>query len=153
MTAPKRKPALSSSQIAFSFDPPVRPRAVAGMAGIERRVSAAVAMILKDSADSRHVIAARMSEMMDEEISHFMLDGYASEARDRVNISVGRFLALIAATNRQDMLDALVREAGAAVLIGEEIQLALLGDLDTRINDLIDQRERLRASVKPMGRN
>jgi hypothetical protein len=68
-----------------------------------------------------------MSDLLDEEVTRFMLDAYASEAREGHNISASRFLALIAVTNRHDILDHILRRIGAAVLVGAEIATARVG--------------------------
>jgi hypothetical protein len=82
-----------------------------------------------------------MSELLDEDVSRWMLDAYASEARDNHNISADRFLALIAVTNRFDILDAAVRRIGAALLVGDEITTAELGNIDRQIAALKTRRK------------
>ena len=151
-----RRSALSIDQLGFTFDPPSPARAEADLAGIDRMVAATVSRALKDDRRSRDEVAGAMASLLGEDCSRFMLDGYASEARDNFNISVGRFLALIAATERFDLLDRLTRRVGASVLVGEEIALADVADLECRIRDmtavLVDKRKRLKASTQRRGK-
>src|SRR3546814_18590526 len=98
----KRRPSFDISQMGFTFDPPEPARGEAALAGLERQVSAAVGLILKEDLRSRAEIAGAMSALLAERVSPGMLDGYSSEARDQHNTSFARFLALIAATDRHD---------------------------------------------------
>lgn len=148
----KRRPSLDADQLGFTFDVPVLPHGAAALAGLDRKVAAAVGMALKDDLRSREVIAAEMSSMLGEEVTRWMLDGYSSEARETVNISFHRFLALIATCNRHDLLDRLLREIGAAAIVGEELMLARLGDIETNIKRLRDEHRVLMASAKPIQR-
>lgn len=148
----KRRPALSIEQLGFTFDAPLVPHRAADLAGLEAQVAAAVGYALKDDVRSREEVAGAMSALLGDEVSRWMLDGYASEGRGKVNISFARFLALIAVTNRHDLLDALARKIGAAVLIGEEIHLARMGDLETRIAAMGAELKALKKEAIPMGR-
>lgn len=148
----KRQPSLETSQLGFTFDVPVLARGPAALAGLDRKVAAAIGMALKDDLRSREEIAAAMSSMLGEDVSRWMLDGYSSEARGDVNISFHRFLALVAVCNRHDLLDRLLREIGAAAIVGEEMLLARLGDIDTNIQRLQDEKKSLMKTAKPLQR-
>lgn len=123
-------------QIAFAFDPPQPANQPAALAGFERRVSRAVGTILNSDSRSREVIAAEMSVLLDEEVSRAMLDAYASPARDGHKVIMSRFLALVAVCGRHDVLDGLLREIGAAVLVGEEVHTARIGHIGRQIAQL-----------------
>lgn len=125
----KRRPALDSSQLGFTFDPPVPARREADLAGLDRVIAAGVARALKEDPRSRDEVAGAVSALLAEGVSRMMLDAYASEARDQHNISAGRFLALVAVTKRFDILDAVLRRIGAAALVGEELHVARVGHL------------------------
>lgn len=141
----KRAERFNPDQIGFDFDLPARSTALASLAGLERQISQGVSDILHGSARSRTVIAAEMSDLLDEEVSRPMLDAYASPAREGHKVPLSRFLALIAVTNRHDVLDRLVRQIGGAVLVGEEIHTAQLGDIDQRIEALKAERRAIAA--------
>ena len=137
----KRRPSLDPAQLGFTFEPPVPATNAADLAGFDRFIAAGVGRALKEAGRSRFEIALAMSELLDEEVSKWMLDAYASEARDNHNISADRFLALIAVTNRFDILDATVRKVGAALLVGDEIRTAELGNIDRQIAALRVRRK------------
>lgn len=148
----KRRPALHREQLAFTFEAPLPARGEADLAGLDRVVASAVSHMLRDDGRSRYEVAGAMSALLDEEVSKAMLDGYAAEARGDFNISVHRLFALVAVTERFDVLDALMRRIGAAVLVGEEIRTAQLGHLDRQIADLKAQKRTLEAATKPITR-
>ncbi len=148
----KRRSSLPADQLIFSFDAPVAARDAASLAGLDRMVAAATARVLTEDERNRHEIAGQMSALLDETVSKAMLDGYAAEAREDHNISVHRFLALIAVTDRHDVLDALVRRIGGAVLVGEEIRTAQLGHIDRQIAELRERRRALETTTRPINR-
>lgn len=145
----KRRPSIPAGQFAFSFDPPAPARAEAALAGLDREVSATVALILKEDDRDRYAIAADMSRLLDDEITKPMLDGYASEARETFNIPFVRMLALVQATDRYDLLDRLVRRIGAALLVGDEIRTAEIGNIDRQIQKLKERRRAIE-SIAPV---
>lgn len=148
----KRKSALDVSQLGFTFDPPIPASQAADLAGIDRVIAASVATGLRDDPRSRPEIAGAMSALLDEEVTRFMLDAYASEARDGHNISAGRFLAFIAVTKRHDLFDHVVRRIGAALLVGEEIHTARAGNLRCRISELQAELRSVEKHARPIGR-
>lgn len=149
----KRRFSLSSDQLVFTFDAPSAPScAEAGLVGLDRMVAACVSRALREDGRSRYDLAGQMSAMLDEDVSKAMLDGYAAEARGDFNISVHRFLALIAVSKRYDILDALTRKVGAAVLVGAEIHTAQLGHIDRQIAELRAQRKQIESEAHPIQR-
>lgn len=116
-------------------------------ARIARTVSEAL------SGRDRGVVAAQMSSLLAEEVSKLMLDAYASPARDGHNISFTRMCALIAATNRFDLLDRELRTIGAAVLVGDEIYTAEIGQIDSEITKLQQRRKDLARMTPTIKRN
>lgn len=149
----KRRSSLDANQLGFTFEPPTAARSVAGLAGLDRVVAASVARALKeDSRGSRYEVAGAISALLDEPVTKLMLDAYASEARDAHNISFARGLALFAATERFDLLDALVRRIGAALLVGEEIHTARLGHLRAQQRELNAEIKKMEQATTPIAR-
>lgn len=148
----KRRPAFSADQLAFTFDVPQIQRHEGALAGLSRVVSSAVARIIKEDGRGRPELAGALSEILDEPIDKMTLDGWASEARDRFNIPFYRLLALVAVTDRVDVLDALLREIGVAAIFGEEIITAQLGHLDRQIAALRDRKKQIEQRARPIRR-
>lgn len=147
------KAKASPDQIAFAFDAPKPATLPAALAGLEKQISRTVGTILASDPRSREVIAAEMSVLLDEEVTRWMLDAYASPARAEHKVPMSRFLALVAVTERHDLLDPLVREIGAAVLIGEEVHTARIGHIDRQIAALQAEVKALKKGGAPMIRN
>lgn len=138
----KRRPSIPAGQFQFTFDEPAPARAPSSLAGLDREIAATVALILKEDERSRFEIAGKVSELLGDEVSKSMMDAYASEAKENHSISAARLLALIAATDRHDLFDRLVRHIGAALLVGDEIRTAEIGHIQRQMAQL---KERLRA--------
>jgi hypothetical protein len=147
-----RRKVASINQFAFTFEAPQPATNAADLAGLDRVIAKSVAKALRGDDRSRVEIAGAMSELLDEEVTRFMLDAYASEAREEHNISASRFLALIAVTNRHDILDHILRRIGAAVLVGAEIATARAGHLRCTIDRLRDELKQVERQARPIGR-
>lgn len=148
----KRRPALDAAQMAFTFAVPAMPRQDGELAGLGRFISSGVARMLKEDARSREEIAGHMSALLGETVTRWMLDAYASEARAEHSVSAERLLALVVATARYDVLDAIVRRTGAAVLVGDEVEAARLGHLMAQQRSLAAQIAAARARATPIAR-
>jgi hypothetical protein len=151
----KPRPAASADQMKLAFggfEAPSPARHDAALAGLERTIAAGVARALKEDPRSRAEVAGAVSSLMDEDVSRWMLDAYASEARDTHSISAGRFLALMAATERFDILDAILTRVGARVLVGDEVHTARLGHLEARMRELQSEIAAVKRVAKPMRR-
>ncbi|WP_448660330.1 hypothetical protein ACPVPU_07410 [Sphingomonas sp. CJ99] len=146
------KARAQTEQIAFCFEPPKAATLPAALAGLEQRICSAVGVILASDSRPREVIAAEMSVKLGEDISRAMLDAYSSPARLEHKVPMSRFWALIAVTDRHDILDQLLREIGAAALVGEEIHTARLGHIDRHIAALKAERAKI-ADSAPMIRS
>lgn len=148
----KRRPSIDVSQLGFTFDPPVLAMGDADLAGLDRVIAASVAYALKDEPRSRFEVAGAMSALLDEQVTKLMLDAYASEAREGHNISAARLFALIAATQRFDLLDAIMRRIGAALLVGDELITARLGHLKAQQRALTAEIRKIEQAATPIER-
>lgn len=134
---PKAK--IIPGQLGFDFTSPVPAKGAGDLAGLERTINEMVGSALNSDPRPREVIAAEMSVLLDDHVSRAMLDAYASPARTEHKVPFSRLCALLVVTNRQDLLDSVARKIGAAVLVGDEVKTARMGQLQQRIN--ADQAE------------
>ncbi|CAN5454008.1 hypothetical protein BH09PSE4_BH09PSE4_13890 [soil metagenome] len=150
---PKRCRATDPRQIdLFTASRPLS--GIAAHAGGEAWVSGEVAEILKADSRSREEIAGAMSAAAGEEITRYMLDAYASPARDGHNISFARAIVLMAVTEQCALIEEAVHRLGGRVLWGEEIHAARLGHLQAQRARLdIEIRTLLRGGAQPIERN
>lgn len=147
----RRRASLEDSQLAFTFTTPPVARHEGDLAGLGRMIASGVSRMLREDRRSRFEIAGHVSGMLGDEVSKPMLDAYASEARDHHNISAERWLALIAATERFDILDATLARVGARALVGEEMTTARLGHLMAAKRDIEAQIRALGPQAQPLG--
>ncbi|EGF92455.1 hypothetical protein ABI_08910 [Asticcacaulis biprosthecium C19] len=122
------------------------------LAEIERRVASAVSLAMQSDPRTRLELAADVSALLGEDgdkaISVAMLNAYASEARTTHNISFGRALALFAATQRFDILNALINEIGVQIVTAEQLLTLELGDAQLKLSRLT-KRARFLAQIAP----
>jgi hypothetical protein len=121
------------NQLPFDFVAPAPAKGVAELAGLERQINALVGTVLASDGRPREVIAAEMSVLLDDTVSKAMLDAYSSPARPDHKVPASRLLALLVVTDRQDLLDPIMRKIGAALLVGEEVKTARMGHLQQMI--------------------
>jgi hypothetical protein len=81
-------------------------------ATLSARMSRAVAQCLKDSSLSREKIAAEMASFLGEDVPVSVLNAYASQAKDKHQISAVRLLALAVVTKDEALINALLGAAG-----------------------------------------
>lgn len=149
---PKRQPAFDPAQPDLDFTP--RPaRASDGMlSGLDRQVASAVGRVLKDEDRDRYDVAAAMSRVLDADVSKSMLDKYSSESSEEHNISFGRFLALIAATRRYDVLRPFLHRIGCDLVEGEEVLTVELGHVSAQIERLQARQRQLKKAAPAIQR-
>lgn len=145
---PKAKP--HPNQLPFDFAAPAPSKGVAELAGLERQIAELVGRVLASDPRSREEIAGAMSAVLDDQVSKAMLDAYASGARPDHKVPASRLFALLVVTDRQDLLDPIMRKLGAALLVGDEVKTARLGQVETLIQQLQDERRRLRNDATPI---
>ncbi len=155
MSRNKRKPSFDARQGELLFEIPAPAHRDGLLEGLDRRVSSAVANILNDAkahGHSRFQVASGMSELLDDDVSKGTLDAYASESKDAHNISFARFLALVSETGAYGVLNGLLSEIGARVVVGEEIVTLELGHVQAQIRDLKAREAELARIVQPIKR-
>ncbi|WP_370236581.1 hypothetical protein [Brevundimonas sp.] len=149
---PKRKPALASDQMAFTFDAPRQDVTEGALADLGRKAASAVATMLRDDPRSRYEIAGQLSALMDTQVLKTTLDAYTAESKDGHYVPFERLLGLVVVTQRYDVLDALVRPIGASLLCGEEIRLAEIGHLEAQRRDIERRLKGLKSEATPISR-
>lgn len=119
----------------------VRPGSIAGF---DQELRQALSRSLKDQPLSRYEVAAKMSEMLGDDISKNMLDAYTAESRETHQISVVRLVAMILATRDYDLLAMVAEKVGCRLLVGEEAIAAEVGFIDQEIEELRASRAELK---------
>lgn len=152
----KRRPAFDDRQLAFNLDPfalPMPERFDGALAHLPRVISSSVARMLQEDGRSRYQMGGELSRLFAADITKMTIDGWASESRDRFNISAAHWIGLLAATDRVDVLDGIVRPSlGVAVFEGPEVATAELGHIDRQIAALRDRRKKIEQRAVPIMR-
>lgn len=146
----KRRAAFDQQQLGFTFEPALPAEGDGALAGLERFVASSISQMLKDDPRSRFEIAGGVSAFLYQDVSKAMLDAYSAESKDGHNISVARFLALIAETQRYDILDLIVRRIGCTLVVGEEVFTVELGHIQTQIDRLQARQKVLKGQAPPI---
>jgi hypothetical protein len=135
-------------QLGFDFTAPAPVKDIAGLAGFERQVNAVVGSMLNSDPRNRYEIAGAMSALLDEDISKAMLDAYSSPAREDHRVPFSRLAALAIVTDRQDLLRPLMEKLGVGMLIGDEVKVARIGQLDRTIAEAKAEKRTLEKSAR-----
>lgn len=119
----------------------VRPGSISGF---DAELRQALSQSLKENPLSRYEVAAKMSEMLGDDVSKNMLDAYTAESRETHQISVVRLVAMILATRDYDLLAMVAGKVGCRLLVGEEAVAAEVGFIDQEIEELRARRAELK---------
>jgi hypothetical protein len=112
------------------------------------RISRAVAKALKDCKMGRDEISAAMSDRLGHKVTVATLDAYASEAKVDNNITVERFVGLIHATGKTELLGFLADDFDLKVVPAKYenvIELALIEDHE---KSLEQHKKTLQAKIR-----
>lgn len=120
-------------KVAVGFEP----NAIPGTR-LASRISRAVSKALKECDKSREEIAAAMTDRLGHKVTVATLDAYASEAKLDNNITVERFIALISATGKTELLGFLADDFDLKVVPAKYenvITLALIEDHEKQVSN------------------
>jgi hypothetical protein len=144
----KRRSSFDDRQMSLGFEV-TKPPKDGALEGMDRQVAAAVALMLSQDGRSRYEIAGGVSGLLQDDVSKLMLDAYASEARDTHNISAARLFAVVAETQRYDILRVLLAKIGVDIVVGEEIATLRLGHI-RRQQELLAREEAELRKIAPL---
>ncbi len=122
------------------FDIPRAPAPTGGSLDYSVELAHILSDALKKSPKSRYEVAARMSELVGQEITKSMLDSWTAESKPAWRFPFEYAAAFEVACDLTTCLQELLcRKRGSRILEGEEALLAELGRLD-RDEQLVKQR-------------
>ena len=123
----------------FSASPQAIP-AVPGAMDFRKPVAELVAGVLANAKRDRYDVAARISRLCDHETSKALLDSYTAPSREECNLPLWKVPALESACNSRGITEWLVGVHGGRVLWGAQVLQADLGEIESRIQQLQEQR-------------
>lgn len=129
------------------FETPAPSAAPGGLAGLNTQIAHTMSAIIRDAGRSRFEIAARMSDLLGEDVTKTMLDAYTAESREDQNIPAYRLLAFILATDSFDSLDRVVQRIGCRLLVGKDAKLAALVQMEARRKELDGRIKEMKRAI------
>ncbi len=130
------------------FEVPAAPKLTPGSLQFNNELRNVLSAILKQSPKSRYEIAARMSELLDEEISKNMIDSWTAESRRGWRFPFEFTAAFETACESYQLTELLAQKRGCKILVGEEVLLAELGKLESMEADLKERKKALKQIMK-----
>lgn len=115
-----------------------------GRLNVQRTLRTAISEAIKHCPLSRWQIAAKMSELMDVEVSKYMIDAWTSEAKDGHRFPAEYLPSFIVATGSMNPLQVLSEAAGVFTLPGPEALRAEIQRLEEEAKRVsTEKRKRL----------
>lgn len=124
---------------------------VTGRGALDSRISRAISRAMKDAKENgmtRAEIAQRMTEFLGRPISEDMLNKWASEAADSNRISLDAFIALIDATNAQDLVGLVTSGFGLVAVPERYSDLIELHLIEEHEREVIARKQALQARMR-----
>ncbi len=112
------------------FAVPATPRTLPGSQNISIEMRHLLAGVLKKCPKSRYEIAARMSELMDVDISKHQLDSWTADSRDGWRFPLEYITAFESACNTYEITEYIANRRGCTLNVGVETLTAKLGQLE-----------------------
>lgn len=114
------------------------------------QMSALIAAMLKKTNKDRFEIAAVCSRLSGTEVSKYMLDAYASEARETFNIPLWLVPVLEEACESHDLTNWLVAVRGGRLYLGKEVLSAELGNLEKEREEIMRLIKEVKSRMRAM---
>ena len=121
-----------------------------GSLNMQRAVRLAMCEAIKLCPLSRYEIAARMSVLMDIEVSHYMLDSYTSESKEGHRMPAEFLPAFCKATGNVKPLQILAEAAGLFALPGPEALRAEIQKLDEDVKRIQLEKKKRELLLKEL---
>lgn len=134
----------------FSAIPKAVP-AVPGAMDFRKSVAELVAGLLANAKRDRYDVAAKISRLCDHETSKALLDSYTAPSREECNLPLWKVPAVEIACNSRGITEWLVGVHGGRVLWGQQVLQADLGEIESRIQQLQEQRRLVKDVLRRHG--
>lgn len=134
----------------FSAIPQAVP-AVPGAMDFRKSVAELVAGLLANAKRDRYDVAAKISRLCDHETSKALLDSYTAPSREECNLPLWKVPAVEIACNSRGITEWLVGVHGGRVLWGQQVLQADLGEIESRIQQLQEQRRLVKDVLRRHG--
>jgi hypothetical protein len=140
-----RRPSPAFRQLEMTFElPPRSPQFEAGSLDVALQLRATLSEALRESTQSRHQVAARMSELTGADISKTMLDSWTAESKEAHRFPVEYLVAFEVATGSTLLTELIAQKRGYEPLFGEAAVYARIAQLEHEADRIAAERDSLR---------
>lgn len=119
-----------------------------GSMNISAQLRQELSRTLKQCPLSRFEVAARMSELLDVEISKSQLDSWTAESKEYHRFPAEYLAAFCRATGHYGPLELIARRAGCYLAKSEQVLLAELGRIEYQRRELARQEKAVRRMLE-----
>lgn len=142
------KRAINPNQMSL-FDDPQIPKPVSfspGSLDYDLELRGLMSEALKKSPKSRYQVAAKMSELIGQEVSKSQLDAWTAESRESWRFPFVYGLAFEVALDSFCLTEFLARRRGVKIVAGDEIRQAEIGRLESIKEEISKKLKALKQS-------
>jgi hypothetical protein len=122
-----------------------------GTLHVQNTIKALLSRALKETSRSRYEVAARMSELLGQEITKAMLDAWTAESKEYHRFPAEFIPAFCEAAGNRDLLTFLAEKTGAFCLPGPDALRAEVKRIEEQIEGLHQERRKRLLFLKEMG--
>jgi hypothetical protein len=130
------------------FEVPQAPALLEGSLNYAAELCGVLSAALKRSSKSRYEIAARMAELLGQDVSKFQLDAWTAESREGHRFPFEYAAAFEAACETTALQELLARKRGSRILVGDESLLTELGRIEKMKLELAQRERALKDRIK-----
>lgn len=127
---------------------PVHERVAAPLGDFSLRMKTALGTALKECPESAAIVALRMSESLNADITTDALYACTAPSKPEHQISLIRFVAFVRATGAYWLYDLLLEDEGFTVVEGEQAYLVQLGHLEHERQQIDGRIRELKRDLK-----
>lgn len=143
-----RRPVHDERTLNLGLEPaPEPPSDLPGSQQVSTELRHLLSRVLKECPHSRHQVAARMSELLDVDVSKHQLDAWTAESREGWRFPLEYLPAFEEACETYEVSNWLAGKRGARLLIGEEWKRAELGKFEEIREEANKQIRKLRKEL------
>ena len=129
------------------FAYPSPPSLAAGSLNVGPRLRALLSEMLKITPLTRYQVAARMSELLGQDVTKHQLDSWTAESRNEWRFPFEYAPAFEAACETHDLTEFLAALRGSIVLVGEDALKAELGALEIAEAEIKTRKRKLKRQM------
>jgi len=130
------------------FEVPRSPALSEGSLNYAVELCGVLSAALKRTEKTRYAVAARMSELLGQEVSKYQIDAWTAESREGHRFPFEFAAAFEVACDTTDLQTLLGRKRGSRILVGEDALLTELGRIEKMKGELALRERALKDRIR-----